>query len=619
MAARSSPSRSTRCSPAALPATVARRGARDLADRLDGACAPTRCGCDALPGPAADRPGREPALQRLGARAAAPARGVPVGRGTGWSWCRPRSPTGSPPARRARPTASRRSRRAWYARRRAGPASSAATVFWPVPNVDSGLVAFDPPRAAGDDRDPRRGLRRASTPRSPSAARRCGPRWPAGPARPTPPNAALRAAGVDPRRRGEVEQLGGRRGTFARPIAGASPRPRLGREAMTHRARWQSGHRAGARQGQPRSSRWARCAPDGYHDLATVYHAVSLFDDVTSPPRAEPATAAARPVEGDGAEQVPARRHEPRGPRGAAAALGRTRASSDGSGCTSARASRSPAAWPAAAPTPPPRCSPATRCGGPGSAATSCVELAAELGTDVPFALLGGTAIGTGRGERLTPALARGHLPLGVRARRRRAVDPRGLRRARPAPRRRACCPSRACSDELMQALRAGDAGGAGRGALPTTCSRRRCRCCPTSSSTLRRRRRVRRARRRRLRVRPDRASFLARDDRARPRPRRRAHRVRRVPRRSGARTARCPARASSTSGPQGLMRCWPTSLDASRTSAVALGDARPCWTASRLGLDDGRPDRRRRAQRRRQDARCCACWPTGRRRTPAG
>ena len=41
-------------------------------------------------------------------------------------------------------------------------------------------------------------------------------------------------------------------------------------------------------------------------------------------------------------------------------------------------------------------------------------ELAAELGTDVPFALLGGTAIGTGRGDELTPVLARGRLPLGA-------------------------------------------------------------------------------------------------------------------------------------------------------------------------------------------------------------
>jgi len=34
--------------------------------------------------------------------------------------------------------------------------------------------------------------------------------------------------------------------------------------------------------------------------------------------------------------------------------------------------------------------------------------LAARLGADVPFALLGGTAIGTGRGDRLSPALATG-------------------------------------------------------------------------------------------------------------------------------------------------------------------------------------------------------------------
>lgn len=35
-------------------------------------------------------------------------------------------------------------------------------------------------------------------------------------------------------------------------------------------------------------------------------------------------------------------------------------------------------------------------------------ELGAELGADVPFALLGGTAIGTGRGDELVPVLTRG-------------------------------------------------------------------------------------------------------------------------------------------------------------------------------------------------------------------
>jgi 4-diphosphocytidyl-2-C-methyl-D-erythritol kinase len=39
---------------------------------------------------------------------------------------------------------------------------------------------------------------------------------------------------------------------------------------------------------------------------------------------------------------------------------------------------------------------------------TALLELAAELGSDVPFALLGGTAVGSGRGEEVVPALARG-------------------------------------------------------------------------------------------------------------------------------------------------------------------------------------------------------------------
>ncbi|KQZ83341.1 4-diphosphocytidyl-2C-methyl-D-erythritol kinase [Microbacterium sp. Root166] len=35
-------------------------------------------------------------------------------------------------------------------------------------------------------------------------------------------------------------------------------------------------------------------------------------------------------------------------------------------------------------------------------------KLAARLGADVPFALMGGTAVGTGRGDQLSPALAKG-------------------------------------------------------------------------------------------------------------------------------------------------------------------------------------------------------------------
>ena len=36
------------------------------------------------------------------------------------------------------------------------------------------------------------------------------------------------------------------------------------------------------------------------------------------------------------------------------------------------------------------------------------LEVAAELGSDVPFALVGGTALGTGRGEAVVPAMVRG-------------------------------------------------------------------------------------------------------------------------------------------------------------------------------------------------------------------
>lgn len=46
---------------------------------------------------------------------------------------------------------------------------------------------------------------------------------------------------------------------------------------------------------------------------------------------------------------------------------------------------------------------------GTGMTKEGLAALAARLGSDVPFALHGGTALGTGRGERLTPVLARGN------------------------------------------------------------------------------------------------------------------------------------------------------------------------------------------------------------------
>src|SRR5690606_34033500 len=45
---------------------------------------------------------------------------------------------------------------------------------------------------------------------------------------------------------------------------------------------------------------------------------------------------------------------------------------------------------------------------GTGLGGDDLLDLAAQLGADVPFALQGGTAIGTGRGDQLSPALVKG-------------------------------------------------------------------------------------------------------------------------------------------------------------------------------------------------------------------
>ena len=57
------------------------------------------------------------------------------------------------------------------------------------------------------------------------------------------------------------------------------------------------------------------------------------------------------------------------------------------------------------------------------------------MGSDVPFALLGGTAVGQGRGEQLTAALAAGTYHWVLAFASRRPVHARGLRRLRPAAR----------------------------------------------------------------------------------------------------------------------------------------------------------------------------------------
>jgi len=142
---------------------------------------------------------------------------------------------------------------------------------------------------------------------------------------------------------------------------------------------------------------------DGYHDLVTVFHAVALFDEVT----VEPAEHDTVTVTGEGASTVP-HDGDNLALRAVAALRKQVRGGNRAAGVRVSIAKRIPVA--------------AGLAGGSADAAAALVaanelwaaglspqrlaEVAATIGSDVAFALLGGTAVGRGRGELLTPALA---------------------------------------------------------------------------------------------------------------------------------------------------------------------------------------------------------------------
>jgi len=142
---------------------------------------------------------------------------------------------------------------------------------------------------------------------------------------------------------------------------------------------------------------------DGYHSLVTVFHAVSLFDEVT----VLSADKTSLTVTGEDAAAVPLDRSNLAWK--AASALVKA-AGLRGSAVEIRIRKRIPVA--------------AGLAGGSADAAATLLacnelwqtglsqrelsEIAAGLGSDVPFALIGGTAVGRGRGEELTPALAAG-------------------------------------------------------------------------------------------------------------------------------------------------------------------------------------------------------------------
>ncbi|MGC5248559.1 4-(cytidine 5'-diphospho)-2-C-methyl-D-erythritol kinase [Gordonia sp. DT219] len=148
---------------------------------------------------------------------------------------------------------------------------------------------------------------------------------------------------------------------------------------------------------------------DGYHDLVTVYQALSLYDDVAVARAAALGVTLAReggrgadaadvPLDDDNLAVRAVRalgEWAGRDPRVAIdivkripVAGGMAGGSADAAGALVALA----ALWKLDIPR------------------AQLLEIAAGLGSDVPFAVQGGTALGTGRGEQLMPTLARGEL-----------------------------------------------------------------------------------------------------------------------------------------------------------------------------------------------------------------
>lgn len=146
-------------------------------------------------------------------------------------------------------------------------------------------------------------------------------------------------------------------------------------------------------------------AEDGYHDVVSVYQAVSLLEEVTaSAPQDDEGVSVT--VRGTGADEVPT--------DGSNLAVRAALLLAERTGVEPAVQLAIRKAAPVAG----------GMAGGSADAAAALVacdllwgtglgredllELGAELGSDVPFALVGGTALGTGRGDRVTSLLARG-------------------------------------------------------------------------------------------------------------------------------------------------------------------------------------------------------------------
>ncbi|MEW9533162.1 4-(cytidine 5'-diphospho)-2-C-methyl-D-erythritol kinase [Microbispora sp. NPDC049125] len=204
---------------------------------------------------------------------------------------------------------------------------------------------------------------------------------------------------------------------------------------------------------------------DGYHDLVNVFHAVSLFDEVTAAEpddRSAPGATVTVRVEGESAADVPASDDNlaVRAARALAGWAGRSyradlliRKAIPVAGGMAGGSADAAAALVAC-----------NELWGLGLPLADLMEIGADIGSDVPFALLGGTAVGTGRGERLTALPTSGVFHWAF------ALADGGLStprvygecdRLRADAGEEAAWPS--VSEPLLAALREGDAGRLGR------------------------------------------------------------------------------------------------------------------------------------------------------------
>lgn len=142
--------------------------------------------------------------------------------------------------------------------------------------------------------------------------------------------------------------------------------------------------------------------PDGFHELTTVFQAIGLYDEVTVA-RADNLTVS---VTGSQAADVPTDRSNlaavavqvlaDRHGRDPDVSISIHKGIPVAGGCAGGSADAAAALvavdqlW------------------GLGLSRSELSEIAAGLGSDVPFCLTGGTALGTGRGEQLTPVLGAG-------------------------------------------------------------------------------------------------------------------------------------------------------------------------------------------------------------------